>query len=79
MDTSQSDTLSGTTPSMEEMTLLNDRITTLRAKHASLEEAIRVESARPMPDFFIIAELKKKKLALKEEISQLEKKKSDAA
>ncbi|TAH33391.1 MAG: DUF465 domain-containing protein [Alphaproteobacteria bacterium] len=61
------------------MTLINDRIITLRAKHANLDEAIRVESARPMPDFFVISELKKKKLTVKQEISELEKKISDAA
>jgi hypothetical protein len=68
-----------TTSTTEAMTLINDRIITLRAKHANLDEAIRVESARPMPDFFVISELKKKKLTVKEEIKQLEKKISDAA
>lgn len=50
---------------------MEERITALRNKHASLEEALRIESARPMPDFFVISELKKKKLALKEEINRL--------
>lgn len=68
-----------TTSTTEAMTLINDRIITLRAKHANLDEAIRVESARPMPDFFVISELKKKKLTVKQEISELEKKISDAA
>ncbi|MGD9649307.1 MAG: YdcH family protein [Dongiaceae bacterium] len=44
----------------------------LKAKHAQLEEAVRVESARPMPDFFVITELKRKRLRLKEEIADAE-------
>ncbi len=71
--------MDSTTSAMEAMTLINDRITTLRAKHANLDEAIRIESARPMPDFYVISELKKKKLTIKQEITQLEKSKSDAA
>ncbi len=50
---------------------MQERIIALRSKHTHLEEAIRIESARPMPDFFVLNELKKKKLLLKEEIANL--------
>lgn len=53
---------------------LEQHISALRAKHTSLEEAIRVESSRPMPDFFVIGELKRKKLKVKEEIEQFDQK-----
>jgi len=63
----------------EESKIVQERLTSLRAKHANLEEAIRIESARPMPDFFVIAELKKKKLTVKEEIDRIGHKQTDAA
>ena len=40
----------------------------LEAKHATLDQRIHAESQRPMPDDTVIAELKKQKLRLKEEI-----------
>lgn len=40
----------------------------LMAKHAALEEKIDMENARPHPDDIRIAELKRQKLKLKEEI-----------
>ena len=42
--------------------------TALQAKHASLDQRIAEESHRPRPDSAIIAELKKQKLRLKEEL-----------
>lgn len=44
-------------------------ISALEAKHASLDQRIAAESQRPMPDNVMLAELKKQKLRLKEEIS----------
>ena len=44
-------------------------ISALEAKHAVLDERITAESHRPMPDALVIADLKKQKLKLKEEIS----------
>lgn len=41
----------------------------LMAKHAALEEKIDKENARPHPDDLTIAELKKQKLKVKEEIA----------
>lgn len=41
----------------------------LEAKHATLDQRIDDERHRPMPDSMLIADLKKQKLRLKEEIS----------
>ncbi len=48
----------------------NGHNTALMAKHAGLENQIATETRRPNPDTILIAELKKRKLRLKEEISQ---------
>lgn len=42
------------------------------AKHAGLEHRIELEVRRPSPDTILIAELKKQKLKLKEEIVHLQ-------
>lgn len=44
-------------------------VSALEAKHAVLDQRITAESHRPLPDPLVIAELKKQKLKLKEEIS----------
>ncbi len=41
----------------------------LMAKHATLDRRIMMESQRPMPDALIIADLKKQKLKIKEELA----------
>jgi hypothetical protein len=46
-------------------------VETLRAKHASLEEAILEERQRPSPDTIRISDLKKQKLRIKDEIARL--------
>ncbi|MFO1081772.1 MAG: YdcH family protein [Reyranellaceae bacterium] len=48
-----------------------DHIEALKAKHASLEEAISSEELRPHPDDDAICSLKKKKLRIKDEIVRL--------
>ncbi len=48
------------------------RIDELKRRHASLEQAIEGESHRPSPDETAIMELKRQKLALKDEITNLE-------
>ena len=45
--------------------------TALETKHATLDRRIEEESHRPMPDTAVLAELKKQKLRLKEEIASL--------
>lgn len=41
----------------------------LQAKHASLDQRLAEETHRPLPDSKLIAELKKQKLKLKEEMT----------
>lgn len=43
-------------------------LSALEAKHAVLDQRITHESHRPLPDDLLIADLKKQKLRLKEEI-----------
>ena len=50
-----------------------DRIDALKEKHASLERAIDEENARPLPNQQTIADLKRQKLRIKDEIFQLER------
>ena len=49
-----------------------DQIASLRARHAELEDALTQEGERPMPDDAKIAELKKRKLQIKDELAKLE-------
>jgi hypothetical protein len=48
-----------------------DHIEALKAKHASLEQAIDQENMRPHPDDDAICSLKKRKLQIKDEIARL--------
>lgn len=50
----------------------NSHSSALMAKHAGLEYKIATETRRPAPDTALIAELKKRKLRLKEEIAQMQ-------
>lgn len=50
---------------------LGERVATLKAKHAALEDAIRTEIHRPNPDSGTVHDLKRQKLKLKEEIVRL--------
>jgi hypothetical protein len=50
---------------------LDERITSLKAKHQSLELALEEEITRPRPDDIQIASIKKQKLAIKDEIASL--------
>ncbi|RJF92883.1 DUF465 domain-containing protein [Sphingomonas cavernae] len=43
----------------------------LEAKHAGLEHRIAEESRRPSPDSGILAQLKKQKLKIKEELAAI--------
>jgi hypothetical protein len=44
-------------------------LSALTAKHAVLDQRIAAESQRPLPDQFLLAQLKKQKLRVKEAIS----------
>lgn len=46
-------------------------IHTLEEKHNNLKNLVKSESARPLPNFSLIADLKKQKLQLKDEIQRL--------
>jgi hypothetical protein len=50
---------------------LQDRIESLKAKHAALDTAIDAEARRPLPNSTLIKDLKLKKLHIKEELSNL--------
>jgi hypothetical protein len=52
---------------------LQDRIEALRARHASLEQAIVQEISRPLPNADSIADMKRQKLRIKDEIFSLER------
>jgi hypothetical protein len=53
-------------------TFLEARLSELRQDHADLDAAVSAISATPMPDMLLIARLKRKKLALKDEIARIE-------
>jgi hypothetical protein len=50
---------------------LTQRILSLQEQHSRLEEALAEQEARPMPDSLTIATLKRKKLAIKDELAAL--------
>lgn len=47
----------------------NAHLSALEAKHATLDRKITAESHRPLPDQIVIAELKRQKLKVKEQIA----------
>lgn len=49
-----------------------DRIASLRARHKSLEEAIDLETHRPFPNTDQVADWKRQKLRIKDEIAAIE-------
>ena len=53
-------------------------VSALQAKHAGLEARIIEESQRPLPDMATLARLKKEKLKIKEEMSGLDERRTNA-
>lgn len=51
---------------------LQERIEDLKSQHQNLENMLNDENHRPHPDNVHISELKKQKLAIKDEIANLE-------
>jgi hypothetical protein len=51
---------------------LEARLTELRQDHADLDAAIQALSNTGVPDLIVIGRLKRKKLALKDEIARIE-------
>lgn len=56
---------------------LTAHIKTLEKRKLELEKEIQQESSRPMPNFMLVHELKKKKLRIKEKIYSLVYQRSD--
>ncbi len=50
---------------------LQDRIESLKEKHATIENALESKNNLPHPDEAELAELKKKKLAIKDELASI--------
>jgi hypothetical protein len=48
------------------------RLAELRQEHADLDAAIQAVTLSPLPDMMLIGRLKRKKLALKDEIFRIE-------
>lgn len=53
--------------------IVEDRVTTLQAKHAGLESAIEEEFHRPRPDDDAISVMKREKLKIKDELAGLQR------
>lgn len=49
---------------------LQDRIESLKAKHAALDVAIETEERRTYPNTVQISDMKRQKLAIKDELSR---------
>ena len=50
---------------------MDERIESLKGKHASLEATLQSEAARPRPDESLLHDLKRQKLRIKDEIVRL--------
>lgn len=51
---------------------IQNRIESLKAKHAALESAIELEARRPIPDNAHLHDLKRRKLLIKDEMSRID-------
>jgi hypothetical protein len=52
---------------------VDEHITALKSKHAELEAALEEENQRPLPDSAVVADIKRQKLRIKDEIFRLSK------
>ena len=59
-------------PYSQEEREIRDRVALLREEHADLDASIEALGLMPVPDQLTIARLKRKKLALRDEITRLE-------
>ncbi len=50
----------------------DQRIESLKERHAALESQIEEEAARPLPDLDAVSEWKREKLRIKDQITTLE-------
>ena len=51
---------------------LRERLAELRQDHADLDAAVQAIALSPLPDMLLIGRLKRKKLAMKDEIARIE-------
>jgi hypothetical protein len=51
---------------------LREKLAELRQDHADLDAAVQAIAGSPLPDMMLIGRLKRKKLALKDEIGRIE-------
>jgi hypothetical protein len=51
---------------------LKAKLAELRQDHADLDAAVQAIALSPLPDMMLIARLKRKKLAMKDEIARIE-------
>jgi hypothetical protein len=51
---------------------LRARLAELRQEHADLDAAVNAIALSPLPDMLLVGRLKRKKLAMKDEISRIE-------
>ncbi len=51
---------------------IEDRILTLKSRHADLDKKLESEHSRPMPNEELIRTLKHEKLSLKDEMSRMD-------
>lgn len=50
---------------------LEDRVKKLEEKHEDLDKVLAEEESRPLPDNIVIHDIKRQKLAIKDEIMRL--------
>jgi hypothetical protein len=64
--------LQGRFPKRGELPMtMEDRVESLKARHALLEQEIDDEAHRPLPNTIHVTELKRQKLRIKEEIARM--------
>jgi len=56
----------------EQPTTAMEYLALLKLKHAEWDKLLKAEQERPQPDAFLMAQYKKHKLSIKDEIQQLE-------
>ena len=57
----------------EEPTTAMEYLALLKLKHAEWDKLLKAEEERPQPDALLVAQYKRHKLSIKDEITQLEK------
>jgi len=50
---------------------LEDRVKALQERHADLEKRLDDEESRPLPDYVVLHDIKRQKLAIKDELQRL--------